>query len=354
MAIYKIENDKIVPLQRTTFASEGIREENHLQKFIVNSIEVIDPGLFVIATEYSDWQDSRREIDILAIDKEANLIVIELKRDEDGGHMELQAVRYAAMVSNLKFQDAVEAYRKHCNKLQISVEDHEKEILDFLGWETVEEELFNADVKIILIAANFNKEITTSVLWLNDRDLDIRCISIAPQRDDKLYVEIIQQIPIKEAREYQVRQKEKLAEERKSRLETVRKLDTTKYNIKIVGKEERSLNKRKAMFFVIKEAIGNRVDPGELVKLTRERSWFILEGTFNTQIELEQAMKQTKPNVDLGRWFINLNDIFHFNNKTYILSNQFGGEFVKNSILSIFYSYPQLNGEIVEADESKL
>ena len=38
----------------------------------------------VIADEFSDWEDSRRRIDLLAIDRNANLVVIELKRDEVG------------------------------------------------------------------------------------------------------------------------------------------------------------------------------------------------------------------------------------------------------------------------------
>jgi len=40
-------------------------------------------------------------------------VVIELKRTEDGGHMELQAIRYAAMVSAMTFDGAVEIYGRY-------------------------------------------------------------------------------------------------------------------------------------------------------------------------------------------------------------------------------------------------
>ena len=46
----------------------------------------------VIAEEFGDWGASRRQIDLLCIDKEANLVVIELSRTEDGGFMALQAI----------------------------------------------------------------------------------------------------------------------------------------------------------------------------------------------------------------------------------------------------------------------
>ena len=36
------------------------------------------------------------------------------------------------------------------------------------------------NVRIILVAADFSKELTTTVLWLNERDLDIRCLRVRP------------------------------------------------------------------------------------------------------------------------------------------------------------------------------
>ena len=62
-----------------------------------------DDGLYVVV----DRELMRR------IDKAGNLVVIELKRDEDGAHMELQAIRYAAMVSTMTFERAVEVYAAH-------------------------------------------------------------------------------------------------------------------------------------------------------------------------------------------------------------------------------------------------
>jgi len=55
---------------------------------------VISPDTLVIAEEFSEWTEGARRIDLLGIDKQANLVVVELKRDETGAHMELQALRY--------------------------------------------------------------------------------------------------------------------------------------------------------------------------------------------------------------------------------------------------------------------
>lgn len=68
-------------------------ERADIQRLLKRQIEIISPDTLVSAEEFSDWEDSKRRIDLLGIDTDANLVVIELKRTDDGGHMELQAVR---------------------------------------------------------------------------------------------------------------------------------------------------------------------------------------------------------------------------------------------------------------------
>jgi hypothetical protein len=40
-------------------------------------------------------------------------VVVEIKRTEDGGHMELQAIRYAALVSSMTLDQAIAAYARN-------------------------------------------------------------------------------------------------------------------------------------------------------------------------------------------------------------------------------------------------
>src|SRR4051794_26869787 len=113
MPIYEFTQAGITPLTETTFSSVGLHERKDIQRLLRGSIDIIAPHTLVIAEEFGDWEDSRRRFDLLALDKNANLVVVELKRTEDGGHMELQAIRYAAMVSSMTFDKAVEVYGLH-------------------------------------------------------------------------------------------------------------------------------------------------------------------------------------------------------------------------------------------------
>lgn len=78
MALYNITNKELHALEKTTFTLEGLQERYDLQEAIKKNIDIIAPDCLVISEEFSDWEDSRRRIDLLAIDKQANLVVIEL------------------------------------------------------------------------------------------------------------------------------------------------------------------------------------------------------------------------------------------------------------------------------------
>jgi uncharacterized protein DUF4268 len=217
MAIYQITADSIERIEETTFQAAGLRERADLQRLLRTQIDVIAPDTMVLAEEFGEWEDSRRRIDLLALDKDANLVVVELKRTEDGGHMELQAVRYAAMVSTMTFEQAVDAHAKFLKGLGCD-EDAKQAILDFLEWEEADEDAFGQDVRIVLASAEFGRELTTAVLWLNERSLDIRCVRIKPyDRGGEVFLDVQQIIPLPEAIIYQVSLREKSQKERQTK-----------------------------------------------------------------------------------------------------------------------------------------
>jgi hypothetical protein len=91
-------------------------------------------------------------------------------------------------------------------------------ILDFLEFESTDAEELSGDVRIILVAADFSTELTTSVMWLNKHDLDITCIRLLPYKlGDQLLIDVAQIIPLPEAEVYEVKIREQAKETRKAR-----------------------------------------------------------------------------------------------------------------------------------------
>jgi uncharacterized protein DUF4268 len=220
MAIYQITESGFNRLSETSFNAEKIYERKDLQRLLKSNIEALSPDLKVIAEEFGEWAESNRRIDLLCIDKDANLVVVELKRTEDGGHMELQSIRYAAMISTMTFRQLVEAHAKFLRTTTNS-DEAEKAILEFLGWGEPDEDQFANEVKIILASADFSREITTSVIWLLQFGLDIRCVRFRPHKMDNgtLLVDVQQIIPLPEATDYQTRIRAKEREGKQQRAE---------------------------------------------------------------------------------------------------------------------------------------
>lgn len=219
MPIYELNSESIVEMNETSFAREGIQERADLQRLLRDNIKVICPNTMVISEEFGNWENSNRRIDLLGLDKGANLVVIELKRTEDGGHMELQALRYAAMVSIMTFEQVEDTYSQYL--LFRGIEGDAKEnILNFLEWPEPDEEKFAQDVRILLASKDFSKEITTAVMWLNEKDLDITCVRIQPYNyNGNTLLDVQQIVPLPEASDYliKVKQKEKSEKLSKSR-----------------------------------------------------------------------------------------------------------------------------------------
>ncbi|MGH7830281.1 MAG: hypothetical protein ACREP8_08885 [Candidatus Binatia bacterium] len=149
MAIYEITKEQIRSVGETSFGKAGVRERGDLQRLLREQIQIVSPDTLVIAEEFGEWEDSRRRIDLLGLDKNANLVVIELKRTEDGGHMDLQAVRYAAMISQMTFDQAVETYTAYL-EANGREEDAREAILTFLDWEEPNEDQFAQDVHLVV------------------------------------------------------------------------------------------------------------------------------------------------------------------------------------------------------------
>src|SRR5690348_7829133 len=132
MPPFRFTRESIEALAETSFAQVGLKERVDLQRLLKANIGVVAQDVLVMAEEFAEWDDSRRRIDLLGLDRDANLVVIELKRDDEGGHMELQAIRYAAMVSTMTFERATDIYQKLLSQSSPDVDARTK-LLDFLG-----------------------------------------------------------------------------------------------------------------------------------------------------------------------------------------------------------------------------
>jgi hypothetical protein len=345
MPIYEVAADQLRKIEETSFNAVGIHERKDLQRLMRSQIETIVPDVLIIAEEFGDFEDSKRRIDLLGIDRDAKLVIIELKRTEDGGHMELQALRYAAMVSTITFEQAVQAFSEFLVP-NASQRNAEQEILRFLEWEEPNQDLFAQDVRIVLASAEFSKEITSTVLWLNDYGLDIRCLRLKPYKDrNRVLIDIEQVIPLPEASEYQIRVSSKNREERKAR---TTKKDYTKYDVSIYGMPKNNLAKRNAIFYVVKNlcehgALTQKI--AELIQWRPTRMFFSVEGEIPSEDFIKRAIGKLEMNgkvFDQNNWFCDDGELIFQDGKTYAFSKKWGGRWLQ-ALKIIQENFPEAN-----------
>lgn len=334
MAIFELTKNEISGLRETTFSEIGIREREDLQRLLREKIEIISPDTLIISEEFCDWNDSTRRIDLLGINTNADLIVFELKRSEDGGHMELQAIRYAAMVSTMTLDHAVDTYKKYLSDKKQPDVDALAQILEFLGWQEPDEREFAQKVRIVLVSAEFSKEVTTSVMWLIDQGINISCVRIKPyilnsmpqqKTENSVFLDVQRIIPLPEADAYQIKLKRKRAVER---ISTNVDRDYTKYDISFKGRVTKALSKRNAIYRIVKYLTAQNVDPEDIkTKLSethrQNQIWRVVDGTLNSK-EYCEAAKSTTDSFDSTRWFTADDQLIHANSRTYAFSNQWG------------------------------
>lgn len=203
MTLYRVDKSNLERIDATSFEQESLRERQDLQRLLRTDISVLDPDPMVIAEEYSGWIDSARRVDLLCLDRDAQLVVVELKRTGDGGHAELQALRYAGMVSAMTYSQLVDIFARQFSGASAR-EDAETRLRQFLSEGSQEDPPLSGKVRVILVSADFSKELMTTVLWLNRNGLDIECFRATPYkfRDDVL-LDIQQLIPLPEAADYE-------------------------------------------------------------------------------------------------------------------------------------------------------
>jgi hypothetical protein len=208
MAQFKIniESNSIVPLRARSFGELGFRERSNLQEWIAKEPSCLGEELLVIQKEFAGFSDTHERLDLLALDKQGSLVLIENKLDDTGRDLTWQALKYASYCSSLSKENVRRIYQDFLDKTHPG-SDAEERIKDFLDADDYEEVAINRGItqRIILIAANFRKEVTSTVLWLLNFKLRVQCFRVTPySMGDEHFLNLEQIIPTKDVEEFMI------------------------------------------------------------------------------------------------------------------------------------------------------
>ena len=211
-------SNRITKLKEVSFSELGFTERNHLQEWLANQPDALGEELLIIQKEFDGFDDTRERLDLLAIDKQGSLVIIENKLDDSGRDVVWQALKYASYCSTLSKTQISEIFQKYLDKSD-SGRDAKALICDFLAQEDFAEVVLNSgnDQRLIMVAAQFRKEVTSTVLWLLKHRVFVKCFRATPFKDgNDMFLTVEQVIPLPEAEELMIGISEKEVEEQTS------------------------------------------------------------------------------------------------------------------------------------------
>lgn len=236
--------------------------------------------------------------------------------------MDLQALRYAAMVSAMRFDEVADAYASYAAKHRTDEDiDARGELLDwFSANEGGEGATISSEVRIILVSADFGREITTTVLWLNRFEgMDIRCVRLVPYRlDERIVLDVQQIIPLPEAADFQVRLRRKQKQEERVHSDG---RDFTRYQVIVDGQERPPQNKRRAVLDMVQQLIERDVPARDIGSVLGGR-FRSVEGDIEQGDAVAAALRAANPGLKSRGWFVD--DAIRQGGRTWVLSKGWG------------------------------
>lgn len=233
MYIINKEENRINRLEQKTFSELKFREREHLQEWIANNPSSLGEELLIIQKEFSGFSETNERLDLLAIDKQGNLVIIENKLDDSGKDVTWQSIKYASYCSSLTKNEILKIYQDYLGN-ETKAED---KVSEFFDGKDIDEILLNQGLnsqRLILIAANFRKEVTSSVLWLMNFKMRIQCFKVTPfQLNEQLFLNVEQILPTKDTEDFSIGIASKAQEE-----VAVQETLKNRYNVRLSFWEE--------------------------------------------------------------------------------------------------------------------
>jgi len=220
--MFRINKEKniVETLEQATFSELGFRERENLQEWICHNPEMFGEDLLIIQKEFDGFNETRERLDLLALDKEGNLVIIENKLDDSGRDVVWQSLKYASYCSSLTKPQILQIYQRYLVKFHRG-ENAEENVQEFLE-KDMDEIILNSGnhQRIFFVAANFRKEVTSTVLWLLGYGLLVHCYKVTPYRSGAdLFLNMEQIIPTPEAEDFMIEMSAKEASEKSTKAE---------------------------------------------------------------------------------------------------------------------------------------
>jgi hypothetical protein len=175
MRIYGVEpNGKFQEYVRAPFRVE--HEEAVLEGWLVKNPDGIleDGKLLMIGRQTYTNLGSR--IDLLALDRVGDVVVVELKRDRTPRDTLAQALEYASFAEQLDTKQLEAILQSYMNDESLTLAEYHRKYFDLAPDEAV---AFNKDQRLVIVGQQVTSEVRQTASFLRSKGIRVTCVEFS-------------------------------------------------------------------------------------------------------------------------------------------------------------------------------
>lgn len=198
--LFTVHGSTATRAEPLTMAEAGLRERRDLQAWVVAHPEILGSDIMIVTMEFDRWQSGRGKtsdrLDILGLHSSGELVVAELKRDRAPDTVEMQAVKYAAMVSRFTIETLAEQHAKFLSQTGPPIDDEAAGNLLAAHAPDITLESLRRP-RLVLLASEYPPTTAATAVWLREMGIDITLMQYRAYRTGgEIAVSVSQLFPI--------------------------------------------------------------------------------------------------------------------------------------------------------------
>ncbi|MHB8572609.1 MAG: DUF4268 domain-containing protein [Candidatus Dormibacteria bacterium] len=206
--LFTVSGNAATAARSITLAEAGLKERRDLQEWVIAHPEILGDDIKIVTFEFDKWLAAgvspADRLDVLGLATDGRLVVAELKRDKAPDTVEMQAIKYAAMVSRFTPEALASQYARFLTGRGAKTSDEEAMAALAAHGGTLDVELLRRP-RIVIVAGEYSPVVTASAVWLTEMGLDLTLVRVqAYATATETLIDVSQLFPVRDVEEFTV------------------------------------------------------------------------------------------------------------------------------------------------------
>jgi len=200
--LWKVDGDSLVEV-----AESSPDFEKWLENWLEQNISMISDNLLVIGRQVVTAFG--KSIDLLCLNRDGDLVIVELKRDKAPREVIAQVLEYASWVNDLSYEDVVNIADEYLKTKGTNLEEAFQQ-----KFGSPLPDVLNESHEMLIVASDLDDQSERVIKYLNERGIRINAATFSYFRDgDREYIARVLLVPKSERREKGTKRRTYLSED---------------------------------------------------------------------------------------------------------------------------------------------